>query len=97
MPALFVQTSMSKCDRCGGIVRKSPDPAFCVKCIHQMDNLMDNARGVGALLGRKEASQAQKAFAFLGIFHPKMTHAQKRGIVGVIEEKERNEERIWRR
>lgn len=88
---------MSKCDRCGGIVRKSPDPAFCVKCIHQMDNLMEVSRGVGALLGRKETSQEEKAFAFLGIFHPKMTHEQKMDIAADIEEKERNKERIWRR
>ncbi len=88
--------TMCKCDRCGGTVRKSLDPAFCVKCIHQMDNLMEVSRGVGALLGRKEASQAEKAFAFLGIFHPKMTHAQKMDIAVDIEEKERNKERIWR-
>lgn len=88
---------MCKCDRCGGTVRKSPDPAFCARCIHEMDNLMEASRGAGALLGRKEASQAEKAFAFLGILHPKMTHAQKMDIVGDIDEKERNNERIWRR
>lgn len=78
---VFRTTTMSKCERCGKTVGRSADPAFCVKCIRQMDDLMENSRGAGALLGRKEAPTTAKVYAFLDLFHPKMTHDQKMDIV----------------
>jgi hypothetical protein len=74
------------CERCGRKVQKSsPDPDFCKSCLAYLGSpeflasIRDRARGAGMLV--RDNDEHAKMYAFLSVFHPKMTHAQKRAML----------------
>jgi hypothetical protein len=84
------------CERCGKKfnLKNSPDDAFCKTCVEYFDSpkyaetIMDRTKAAVAICNTRHGLGAKKmnVYAFLSIFHPKMTHVQKHKVLQAVAE-----------
>ncbi len=80
------------CERCGQPFKQGKDDAFCNPCIKTMDAIdpVDYSRFSRDFLrdeggqrewGEPDPLRDKKMYAFLSVFHPRLTHREKRELI----------------
>lgn len=81
------------CERCTKPFVPKKDDAFCDPCIKAMDAMdpMDHARfsrhflhdngDAGSGWSEPDPMREQKMYAFLSVFHPRLTHREKKELI----------------